>query len=278
MLGRLRMTIEESIAKYEELAPIIFKKRKRQSSHLGVKYLMAGAGKPWFEGANVELAVKTLLKERGETESLPLKESNNSGCKTFVVVTRVTTTEPELLRSYDITTLGQRNYGCALWEAARATTAAPILFESITLQRHPTVTFADGAILANNPINFVLAEMGRLWPVGREIGCILSIGTGIQLIGPLKSRLDQVLKTLSKITTDSNETATAFTETEQGKQLVTTQKYFRFSAEQGMSEANVDEFEKCPWIEAVTDSYLRVKSRELEICAQKLAFSVATAS
>jgi predicted acylesterase/phospholipase RssA len=189
----------------------------------------------------------------------------------FVCVARAHTTSCELLRSYHIKTLGQQNYKCTIWEAARATTAAPAFFEPVTLA-HDKVTFVDGGIRENNPINQVITEAERLWP-GRPIGCIVSIGTGWKLIKPLsdqKSKLHNILKTLSQITTDAVETARAFAESKEGKMLLRAGKYHRFSVEQGIDGVHLEAWEKGPWMESMAQAYLRDKSDELLACAKNL--------
>ena len=113
----------------------------------------------------------------------------------FVCTTRAHTTCSELLRSYKTTTIGEKDYDCFIWEAARATTAAPVFFDPVTLEEDG-VTFTDGGIRDNNPINRVINEAELLWP-GRPIGCVVSIGTGWKLIKPLetqKSKLHNILR------------------------------------------------------------------------------------
>ncbi|KAK3941958.1 hypothetical protein QBC46DRAFT_352819 [Diplogelasinospora grovesii] len=68
------------------------------------------------------------------------------------------------------------------WQAARATSAAPILFEPYAHQ--PTArTYVDGAVVRNNPVRLAYDEDKRIWsskyPKVPDI--IVSIGTGIQV-------------------------------------------------------------------------------------------------
>jgi predicted acylesterase/phospholipase RssA len=65
-----------------------------------------------------------------------------------------------------------------IWEALRATSAAPTYFDAITIH---DVEYVDGGFGCNNPSRVVYNEAKTIWP-GREIDCILSIGTGMPKI------------------------------------------------------------------------------------------------
>jgi Patatin-like phospholipase len=62
-----------------------------------------------------------------------------------------------------------------IWEAVRATSAAPTFFDSITINGEE---YVDGGFGCNNPCRVVYNEARKLWP-DREIGCVISIGTGM---------------------------------------------------------------------------------------------------
>jgi len=63
-----------------------------------------------------------------------------------------------------------------LWEAGRATSAAPFFFPYVTIGDHQ---FMDGGLLANNPSQVAYTEALALWGPD-SIGCLISIGTGQQ--------------------------------------------------------------------------------------------------
>jgi len=79
MLGRLRMSIDECLHEYKQLAPNIFARRKRQRRFL--KLPTAVLGKSWFEGKNLQEAIGDLLKRRNFNAELPLKEADDPSCK-----------------------------------------------------------------------------------------------------------------------------------------------------------------------------------------------------
>ena len=66
---------------------------------------------------------------------------------------------------------------CAVWEAGRATSAAPTYFapQEIAGRDGSREKFVDGGVKHNNPTIVATNEAQDLWP-GRKIGTILSIG------------------------------------------------------------------------------------------------------
>jgi predicted acylesterase/phospholipase RssA len=169
--------------------------------------------------------------------------------------------------------IGHRNHDCFIWEAARATSAAPLFFEPVTLETSNT-TFFDGALRANNPIYEVSSEARRLWP-HRGIGCLVSLGAGIKTTKAFnmqKSRLHEVLQSLADIATDATATARKYKDTLQGRDLLQGNKYFRFSVSQGMDDVDLADSEKIQYMESMTVPYVRDNDVSMENCARNLAY------
>jgi predicted acylesterase/phospholipase RssA len=167
--------------------------------------------------------------------------------------------------------VGHRNYDCSIWEAVRATSAAPLFFEPLTLEAS-RATFVDGAVRANNPVEQVTSEARRLWP-DRSIGCLVSLGTGVTLpqgFNPNKSRLHEILQSLADIATDANTKAREFRDTREGRELIRSRKYFRYSVPQGMGEVDLADFERIPYMESITLPYAVEMDHDIEECARNL--------
>jgi hypothetical protein len=99
---------------------------------------------------------------------------SKGGCRAFVatVHTRGSGAHPTLLRTYR--TKSDNPFPGRIWEAARATSAAPTYFSTITIDE---VIYGDGGLGYNNPTRLAINEAHDVWPE-RSIGCLVSLGTG----------------------------------------------------------------------------------------------------
>lgn len=80
---------------------------------------------------------------------------------------------PYLFRSYDNYRMAPQ---CAIWEVARATSAAPVYFKPIKINDSK---YLDGGMGANNPSWLVLHEVMQMHSeLENPVGLLLSIGTG----------------------------------------------------------------------------------------------------
>lgn len=196
-----------------------------------------------------------------------------NGCHhSFVCAASAVSTHIELLRSYKSRRIGHRNHDCFLWEALRATSAAPLFFEPITLEASKA-TFVDGGVRANNPIDQLASEARQLWPE-RSIGCLVSLGTGVKLpqgFSPNKSRLHEALQSLADIATDADNKAREFRDTREGRELIRSKRYFRYSVSQGVGDVDLADFEKIPYMESMTLPYVLDNDDSIEDCASSLA-------
>jgi len=104
------------------------------------------------------------------------------GCHTLVVASyKLALGEPKLFKTYDA-----RDQSTLIWQALRATSAAPTFFEEMTFG-NPPITYLDGGLGFNNPTAEVDAEAKSIWKHSlRSVGVILSIGTGLQSMPAVK--------------------------------------------------------------------------------------------
>ena len=115
---------------------------------------------------------------------------------------------PCLFRTYRAPKYPSPN--CTIWEAVRATSAAPTFFKRIVIDGEP---YVDGGMGCNNPVQQVLQEAELVFP-DRHVACIISIGAGqagtisipkpgwFQWVLPLK-----VVEAIRKIATDCEASA-----------------------------------------------------------------------
>jgi predicted acylesterase/phospholipase RssA len=79
--------------------------------------------------------------------------------------------------------------GCTIWQAARATSAAPLYFPPVRFGT-PPANYVDGGFTYNNPVRALYDEAKHLWHAssGRKVGCIISIGMCVPPVKPTGDR------------------------------------------------------------------------------------------
>lgn len=169
---------------------------------------------------------------------------------------------PVLLRTYRS---HETHMGCKVWEAARATSAAPIFFKWIEIGRGQP--FIDGGLGCNNPSRIVLDEANTLAGT-RRIGCLVSIGAGqTDIISIKKPGLFQqsvsadVFNALKAIATDCEATHEAMS----GLFANSPNTYFRLNVEHGMQGMRFSEWGKLSNVEAHTAHYMKKKEVDKKI-------------
>ena len=192
----------------------------------------------------------------------------------MLCVTRVATSKPDVLRSYKSSCPTEENYVCQIWEAASATAAAPMFFKGVEFQgTHEK--WCDGGLHRNNPIREALAEVARerAWR-GKQIGCVLSLGTGVPKTTRISTNLAVFVKGALDIMTDADNIADQFSVSEEGRTLADSRRYFRFSVPQGMQDLELDEWKEMEKMNALTIDYLRkaVTGNMIEQCAKSLLY------
>lgn len=189
--------------------------------------------------------------------------------KTFVVASE--DGRPVRLRTYNSP---ENTFNGTIWEAARATSAVPRFFEPCIIQGR---SYSAGY---SNPSSEALREAREIWP-GCEIGCLLSIGSGLERefelteIDESGERHNQSYRRVESSTV-SIEVASYIddlihecetTHSEMSLQLLSFDRddvYFRFNVPQLLSEIHVDETKRSNLVRQYTYYYFdaRIPTRK----------------
>ncbi|KAL9044870.1 MAG: hypothetical protein Q9214_002025 [Letrouitia sp. 1 TL-2023] len=108
----------------------------------------------------------------GDMSMFPASTFTGSQRKVRVAVTSTTSGEPCIFTNYnrmvstdskDFEREDEQSKEAKVWEAALATSAAPIYFKSFERGRPPKV-YSDGALKANLPVELAVSEIQKIWP------------------------------------------------------------------------------------------------------------------
>lgn len=192
-----------------------------------------------------------------------------TGVPRFVCALRTSSAGPTTLRSYRSS---EEDTGCKIWEAARATSAAPIFFKPIKFEK-TGAQYSDGGMAANNPIKELMNEAHRLWPQ-ESIAYVISIGTGWVKKGPVGMKAHEVLSTAVDMATNAEKIADEFSHSPQGQELAKAKRYYRFNVEQGLQQVEMEAASEknLESIDAWTMDYLRRAevNAKLNECMEKM--------
>ncbi|KAF4996354.1 hypothetical protein FDECE_12498 [Fusarium decemcellulare] len=213
MLGRLEMSVDGCITTYNNLMGEVFPTSGGSwewfTSALRTGYDFVFKGGKW-DAQGLENAVKQLVSDKlnqdPETVLLRDDKNPNPSCKVFVTAVASkgsNTNAPVLFRSYTNHLQMPDFPDIKLWQAARATSAAPYYFKPLEINGQ---TFVDGGLQANNPLGWLWNEVLQVFGPLRTTDCFLSIGTGIPLSETLPGVSNPVAfaEDLSGITTNSD--------------------------------------------------------------------------
>ncbi|GLB44861.1 putative patatin-like phospholipase [Lyophyllum shimeji] len=273
MLGRLRMTILECIEVYTTLASQIF---SANSAERVWNFANTGA---YYKKDNFEKGLKALIKKKTGDENAPMLDPDTENqCRVFVVSGQSQDLSAEQFRTY-ATKFPDAFAGCAIWQAARATSAAPTYLPAIEING---VEFVDGGLKFNNPSILLLGEVNAVFGIARHIDCLLTIGTGMQpniAIDAQPADPFDVPGYAASVAKAAINVATDCENTHQLAQALFTGRdgvYFWFNA--GVRQGNdwapmisLDDWRGMPKLVALTQTYLAVQTTRLDQCASALA-------
>ncbi|RDW62196.1 hypothetical protein BP6252_11629 [Coleophoma cylindrospora] len=243
LLGRLRLSVPQARREYVRIAEQVFSRPSLSPN------------KNAFDSQKLEKAIKELLgNDRSEEKML----QKDGGCKVFVCAVPQqdvkARTGPRLFRTYKVRE--NASFNCTIWEACRATSAAPAYFAPIKIGHEgEQETFVDGGLGYNNPIEQVLEEARRVFP-RRKVACVVSIGTGVARViefpnSPKTSPI-KLINALKEMATESDTTAEKVHKRFQNVK----DTYFRFSVDRGLQGVGLEEWKELPKVRTYTTDYL----------------------
>lgn len=171
MLGVFQIPLNECDDLYRKLGSDVFKQN-----------VIVGTVKMgWNHAFYDSEAWENILKEKMGSHLL-VETSRNPECPKVAavstVVNRGTPLKAYVFRNYNLLPGVRSHYlgGCQhqLWQAIRATSAAPGYFQEFTLGND---LHQDGGLLINNPTALAVHECKCLWP-NTPLECVVSLGTG----------------------------------------------------------------------------------------------------
>ncbi|KAJ5788291.1 hypothetical protein N7457_003281 [Penicillium paradoxum] len=243
MLGRLQMTVEECIITYISLIDSIFRKKRRLN--------LLGKVQGRFDSAALEAAVQKIIKDQGYCSHELLRDTPYTNCKgknTGKGVRFTSYRSPRGGRDLLDTT--------KIWEACRATSAAPSCFSPITIGLFRE-EFVGGGTGSNNPIWALWEEAQSIWgpePIQEQIACLVSIGTGMPSLQGFGSSPLQHGRTLLAIAMETEDSAEQFRRDK--TDLHQSGRYFRFNVMQGLGAIGLTEVQSVNTIAQATRVYV----------------------
>ncbi|ETS74669.1 hypothetical protein PFICI_13153 [Pestalotiopsis fici W106-1] len=196
--GHQRLPVDKCISLFRDLVKDAFTPRKGQKLY-GIRYIETMLKKSKYRTRTLEDALKRAL---GEEPLFGPIDPDVRPLKVAVTATTEAGRLPYLLSNYNMATSSLKRSAIEyrrdrpespdeevrVWEAARATSAAPGYFKPF---ERSFVELMDGGILHNNPINIAMEETAKIAfqeNLNQRPDIVLSLGTGMPYEGLRRSR------------------------------------------------------------------------------------------
>ena len=276
MLGRLQMDIKACICTYKTLSRTVFNRFNKVALVQHVLTVVdVLSAKSWYSGDSLKAAVCNTIKENvGPLE----REFNAEDLRLFSTIASDTGRcfvcavpngqhTAERLRSYRSINDGARDTSAyTIWEAARATSAAPMYFSSINIQGQ---VYFDGGLHCNNPVVEVIKEARTEFP-SSYIRTVVSIGTGSAKITE-PNWFPNIISNFVERVTDTEARHQDVLNDDSFKDVRA--GYFRFQEQTKLGEIDLAAADKLDEIEKLAKQFLNSEKgkRLIENCAERLA-------
>ncbi|KAM6937221.1 calcium-independent phospholipase A2-gamma-like [Xenentodon cancila] len=200
MLGVLQIPGKECDDLYRKLGSDVFK----QNTIVGTVKM------GWSHAFYDSEAWESILKEKMGSHLL-VETARNPACPKVAAVSTVVNRglplKAYVFRNYNLLPGVRSHYlgGCQhqLWQAIRATSAAPGYFQEFTLGND---LHQDGGLLINNPTALAIHECKCLWP-NTPLECVVSLGTGrFETSGKNSARYTSLKTKLTNVISSATDT------------------------------------------------------------------------
>jgi hypothetical protein len=264
MLGRLGMTIDEAIEQYTATASAIFSKKNRKAAYKGDAFKATTLENKIQELVATAAMGDRMIEPSSDADGPGEGGAQSRGCRAFVCAMPARNmAHPQRIRTYRV----RENAGpdCLIWQAARATTAAPTFFKPVAIAAapgHAPQQFVDGGLRCNNPVREVMDEARAVFGGAARLGCLVSIGTGHAAVIGLARQPDAferllpvgLIKALKDVATDCEKEAQSVARQFRSEPP---DRYFRFNVAHGASGISLEEWERLDEVTQHTEAYLK---------------------
>ncbi|KAG8792629.1 hypothetical protein FRC12_005408 [Ceratobasidium sp. 428] len=306
MLGRLKMTVQQCIDEYTLLAEKVFGSGavEKHKGLLGIfetgrdaavnflpqmvtKVVKVASGYYMYDANKLRDVIKDVVSRRGDQGPDAQMSDTSTGCHVVVFATNANNINNSPAKHFRTYWFDEDDSSkVMIWEAARATTAAPAYFERITVGQEE---FVDGGLQVNNPVLAAVTEGLVALGKARTIGSLLSIGTGLPpdlalskdggITGGIKNAGNLALGLLAQATNSQ----LAHLDIEGlNKTKLLAEEYFRFNAKVDIPEKgdpkfgdkmiSLDDVKSLPRFKELTEKYLETPKvkEQIQKCADQL--------
>ncbi|KAH8885860.1 FabD/lysophospholipase-like protein [Thozetella sp. PMI_491] len=200
-------------------------------------------------------------------------DSPDTACKVFVCATSKETSQTVCLANYCSLRSDNSDLlkSTSIWQACRATSAATSFFDPIAIGPCDE-EFVDGALGANNPVNELWNQAQDAWgsQLQGRLKCLVSIGTGVPALQPVRDDVLKIWATLKDLATETEKTAEQFRRDKSS--LDDEGRYYRFNVDRGLEDIGLEESKKKKEITAATRRYIESQAvfKQMKACANNL--------
>ncbi|KAF2756983.1 hypothetical protein EJ05DRAFT_49848 [Pseudovirgaria hyperparasitica] len=187
-IGAMNWTVEECIDKFEKLCEVAFTRRTGSNLPL-IGFLVDNYHHSKYETKSLEQALTSAfgdsqflfggqqrIEDRSQVCKVAVTATSLAGNRTFLLANYNRPIYNHMTAKYHFQRPERTSHELKIWEAARATSAAPRFFKSYHHEKSQKA-YVDGAVYHNNPVKLADNERKILFPEWENADLIVSLGT-----------------------------------------------------------------------------------------------------